>query len=98
MEKLIALTDIYYIGADKYNWILYKKYKKKNGEIDYKGEKFYPTLESLLTNFTEMKCRGLIHRTNDLKILVDKMSTEREKWLKEAHRKFGEVKKEGFYE
>lgn len=80
-KNYIPLSDKYYIGVDKYNWILYKKsVNKKTGAEEIKAEKFFPTLESLLENVFEMNLRHLCVHRDDLKGLVYSMSTERKKF------------------
>ena len=83
MEKYIQLSDKYYIGADKYQWILYtKELNKKTNEVKMKAIKFYPTLESLLEKTLEMNLRGLVNDRKSLTSLIVSMSNERKKCLK----------------
>lgn len=78
---MVKLSDKYYIGADKYNWIVYEKDKnKKTGEIKYSAVKFYPTLDVLLAQTLKSNLRGLIANRGDLMSLAIKMSNEIEKF------------------
>jgi hypothetical protein len=95
---MIQLSNKYYIGADKYNWILYKQViNKKTNEAEMVATKFYPTLESLLTNCLEMNMRELCMDKKSLSSLVISMSNERKKFSKQARIVCEGIKKEDLY-
>lgn len=92
---MIKLTDKYFIGADNYNWILYKKGKsKKTDEDKFYGWKFYPTLEKLLTDYLDMGYRVEDMSITDLKELVMMLYTSREKTAEIVRESVQDFKKE----
>lgn len=99
MEQLIKLNDKYYIGADRYNWILYTtSINKKTKVEEVRAHKFYPTLEYLLEQVLEMNLRGLCMDNKSLSSLVISMSNERKKWLKQVKTMCEGIKKERLYD
>lgn len=94
---MIQLSNKYYIGADKYNWILYVKgTNQKTKEEEMRAFKFYPTLESLLQNSLEMNMRELCVDKKSINSLIISMSNERKKFLKQARAACESIKKEDF--
>jgi hypothetical protein len=92
---LVKLSNLYYIDADNYNWILYKKSKsKKTNEDVYTGVKFYPSLESLLSNYLDMNLRLENIPTTDLKDLAMMLYQQREKTSNSLYRICKDITKE----
>ena len=65
MEDIMEIIDDFYVGNDKYNWILMKKHivtedeasKRKNakvGDIEYKHISYHNSLENVLRKLFEM--------------------------------------------
>ena len=92
---MVKLTNNYYIGADKYNWILYEKKKsEKTGEERMEAWKFYPTLENLLTSVLKMKLRALASDKTDLNVWAARLSAETKKFSEHVAKLCKDIKKE----
>lgn len=92
---MIKIIDKYYLGADKYNWILYEKVRnKKTDEFEYSAIGFFGTLENLLEKLLQRKFKKLQGDFDDLKILTSNMSAERKKFAELSCRLCEGIKKE----